>query len=100
MAERKIRTMDEFAAASGLSRPTVSKYFNDLSSVRPTTRERIEKALNRRDYRPNLFSVNLNRRSTRTGRRRRGDRASPERPGGCRQGARHGWRRGEGVRAA
>jgi LacI family repressor for deo operon, udp, cdd, tsx, nupC, and nupG len=65
MAERKIRTMDEFAAVSGLSRPTVSKYFNDPSSVRPTTRERIEKALNRWDYRPNLFAVNLNRRRPR-----------------------------------
>jgi LacI family repressor for deo operon, udp, cdd, tsx, nupC, and nupG len=65
MPLRKIRTMDEFAAASGLSRPTVSKYFNDPSSVRPATRERIEKALNRWDYRPNLFAVNLNRRRPR-----------------------------------
>lgn len=65
MAERKIRTMDEFAAVSGLSRPTVSKYFNDPSSVRPATRQRIEKALTRWDYRPNFFAVNLNRRRPR-----------------------------------
>jgi transcriptional regulator with XRE-family HTH domain len=42
----KIKTMEEFSAASGISRATVSKYFNDPDSVRPATRERIEKALN------------------------------------------------------
>jgi LacI family transcriptional regulator, repressor for deo operon, udp, cdd, tsx, nupC, and nupG len=65
MAERTIRTMDEFAAASGLSRPTVSKYFNDPTSVRPATRARIEQALHTWDYRPNLFAMNLNRRRPR-----------------------------------
>ncbi len=42
----KIKTMGEFSAASGISRATVSKYFNDPDSVRPATRQRIEKALN------------------------------------------------------
>jgi DNA-binding LacI/PurR family transcriptional regulator len=65
MSERKIRTMDEFASASGLSRPTVSKYFNDPGSVRKTTRNRIEEALKEWDYRPNLFAMNLNRRRPR-----------------------------------
>lgn len=65
MSERKIRTMDEFASASGLSRPTVSKYFNDPASVRKTTRDRIEEALKEWDYRPNLFAMNLNRRRPR-----------------------------------
>ena len=45
MSGHKIRNMEEFAAVSGLSRPTVSKYFNDPASVRPRTRERIEAAL-------------------------------------------------------
>lgn len=56
--------MEEFATLSGLSRPTVSKYFNDPSSVRESTRARIEKALERFDYRPNIFAINQNRRLT------------------------------------
>ncbi|PYC46350.1 LacI family transcriptional regulator [Litorivita pollutaquae] len=64
MRERKIRNMEEFAAKSGVSRPTVSKYFNDPSSVRASTRERIEAALERYDFRPNLYAVNQNRRLT------------------------------------
>ena len=66
MALKKIRNMEEFATLSGISRPTVSKYFNDPSSVRKTTRERIEKALERYDYRPNIYAVNQNRRLTKT----------------------------------
>src|SRR6056297_1866250 len=61
MSEYKIRNMEEFAALSGLSRPTVSKYFNDPASVRATTRERIEAALQRYDFRPNIYAVNQNR---------------------------------------
>ena len=56
--------MEEFAAASGISRPTVSKYFNDPDSVRPSTRARIEKALEKYDYRPNIFAMNQNRKLT------------------------------------
>lgn len=61
MSEGKIRTMEEFAAASGLSRPTVSKYFDNPESVKPSTRARIEKALKDYDYRPNIFAVSMNR---------------------------------------
>lgn len=60
----KVRNMEEFSALSGISRPTVSKYFNDPESVRPTTRARIEEALNRYDYRPNIFAINQNRKLT------------------------------------
>ena len=60
----KIRNMQEFADVSGISRPTVSKYFNDPTSVRQSTRDRIEEALERYDYRPNIFAVNQNRRLT------------------------------------
>ena len=60
----KVKSMEEFAALSGISRPTVSKYFNDPSSVRPSTRERIEKALERYEYRPNIYAMNQNRRLT------------------------------------
>ncbi|MBT0959524.1 LacI family DNA-binding transcriptional regulator [Alphaproteobacteria bacterium KMM 3653] len=64
MAELKVKNMEEFAAKSGVSRPTVSKYFNDPKSVRATTRERIEKALELYEYRPNPYAVNQNRRLT------------------------------------
>ena len=61
----KIKNMEEFAALSGISRPTVSKYFHDPDSVRPTTtRARIEEALERFDYRPNVYAVNQNRKLT------------------------------------
>jgi len=56
--------MEEFAKCSGVSRPTVSKYFNDPNSVRSTTRARIEEALERFDYRPNIYAINQNRRLT------------------------------------
>lgn len=64
MGETKIRNMEEFAKASGISRPTVSKYFNDPGSVRATTRARIEEALDLYDYRPNIFAINQNRKLT------------------------------------
>ena len=61
MTDKKIRNMAEFAQLSGISRPTVSKFFNDPSSVRKSIRTKIEKALAKNDYRPNLFAVNLNK---------------------------------------
>lgn len=64
MGQKKIRNMEEFAAVSGISRPTVSKYFNDPDSVRPSTRQKIEKALERHEYQPNVFAINQNRRKT------------------------------------
>ncbi|WP_354066477.1 LacI family DNA-binding transcriptional regulator [Devosia sp. 2618] len=54
--------MEEFAKAVGLSRPTVSKYFQDASSVRVKVREKIEAGLAETGFRPNIFAVNLNRR--------------------------------------
>lgn len=59
---KSIRTMEDFSEFVGLSRPTVSKYFNDPSSVRKKTRNTIEEALKKSGFRPNLFAVNLNRR--------------------------------------
>ncbi|MFK7792693.1 MAG: LacI family DNA-binding transcriptional regulator [Devosiaceae bacterium] len=66
MPDTKIKTMEEFATVSGISRPTVSKYFFDPNSVRPKTRARIEEALEQYDYTPNVYAVNQNRRATRT----------------------------------
>lgn len=64
MGGSKIRNMEEFAGVSGISRPTVSKYFNDPNSVRQSTRERIEAAIEKYDYRPNIFAMNQNRQLT------------------------------------
>jgi DNA-binding LacI/PurR family transcriptional regulator len=64
MTDKKIRNMEEFARVSGISRPTISKYFNDATSVRASTRRRIEAALERYEYRPNIYAVNQNRRLT------------------------------------
>lgn len=66
MRGRHIKNMEEFAEVSGISRPTLSKYFNDPASVRQTTRGKIEAALEEYDYRPNIFAINQNRKLTKT----------------------------------
>ena len=65
MKQEKVRTMEDFAALSGISRPTLSKFFNDPNSVRNTTREKIEAALELFDYTPNFYAINQNRALTR-----------------------------------
>ncbi len=62
----RVRTMEEFSAASGISRPTLSRYFNDPQSVRQVSRDKIEDAMDRFGYRPNLFALNFNRRNPKT----------------------------------
>lgn len=64
MADATIKNMEEFAAVSGISRPTLSKYFNNPESVRKSTRAKIEAALEQYAYRPNVYAVNQNRRHT------------------------------------
>ncbi|WP_254016850.1 LacI family DNA-binding transcriptional regulator [Mesorhizobium escarrei] len=54
--------MEDFSAFVGLSRTTVSKYFNDPNSVRKNTRNVIEAAQKKSGFRPSIFAVNLNRR--------------------------------------
>lgn len=66
MQGSRIRNMEEFATLCGVSRPTISKYFHDPESVRASTRERIEAALERYEYRPNVYAVNQNRGLTKT----------------------------------
>lgn len=65
MTNATIKNMVDFAAISGISRPTLSKYFNDPDSVRPSTRIKIEAALEQHDYRPNIYAINQNRSRTR-----------------------------------
>ena len=66
MGKTRPRTMHEFSDATGLSRPTVSKYFQNPQSVRSSTRARIEQAMAELDYRPNFFALNQNRRTSKT----------------------------------
>lgn len=65
MEQERVRTMEELATVSGISRPTLSKYFNDPNSVRQSTRARIEAALERYNYTPNVYAINQNRNLTR-----------------------------------
>jgi len=64
--QKRLRNMKEFSEATGISRPTVSKYFHDPASVRASTRAKIEAALEEYDYRPNFLAVNQNRRNPKT----------------------------------
>jgi DNA-binding LacI/PurR family transcriptional regulator len=64
MSDSSIKNMEQFAAISGISRPTISKYFNDPDSVRRSSRERIEAAIEKYNYRPNIFAMNQNRAMT------------------------------------
>lgn len=65
MAKKNFKSMDEFAKASGVSRPTLSKYFKDPTIVKEITRQRIEAALKESDFEPNLFARQLNVKRTR-----------------------------------
>lgn len=56
--------MEELASTIGVSRPTLSKFFQDPDSVRVSTRARIERALDTVDYTPNFFATKMNRKST------------------------------------
>lgn len=60
-----VRTMDDFSKACGISRPTLSKYFHDPDSVRPSTRKKIETAQEAHDFNPSFYAVNMNREKTR-----------------------------------
>ena len=64
--KRRVATMAELSGAMGVSRPTLSKYFQDPHSVRDSMRVRIEEGLEIYDYRPNIFAINQNRQSTKT----------------------------------
>jgi len=61
----KIKTMEELSSTIGVSRPTLSKFFQDPESVRVSTRARIEQALDSVDYTPNFFATKMNRKLTR-----------------------------------
>lgn len=60
----KINTMEELSAAIGVSRPTLSRYFQKPDSVRGSTAAKIRAGLERVDYVPNFFATRMNRKTT------------------------------------
>lgn len=56
--------MEELSVAIGVSRPTLSRFFQDPTSVKANTVERIEQGLTQVEYVPNFFATRLNRKST------------------------------------
>jgi DNA-binding LacI/PurR family transcriptional regulator len=60
----RIDTMEHLSEAIGVSRPTLSRYFQDPERVSRTSRERIEKGLEQVEYVPNFFATRMNRAST------------------------------------
>ncbi len=64
MTKVTINTMEELSRAIGVSRPTLSRYFQDPSSVKGSTSTKIRAGLERVDYVPNFFATRLNRKTT------------------------------------
>ncbi|UTW12125.1 LacI family DNA-binding transcriptional regulator [Marinobacterium rhizophilum] len=62
---KKVKNMEEFSRIAGVSRPTASKYFESPDAVTPRSRQKIEAALEKIDYRPNFLASNLMRKETR-----------------------------------
>lgn len=60
----RIDTMEELSVAIGVSRPTLSRYFQDPTSVRSSTSDKIRSGLDRVEYVPNFFATRMNRKST------------------------------------
>ncbi|SFS57519.1 transcriptional regulator, LacI family [Sulfitobacter marinus] len=64
MAKPEIHTMEELSAAIGVSRPTLSRYFQDPSKVSKSSVERIRRGLEQVEYIPNFFATRMNRKKT------------------------------------
>ena len=64
MIKPRIKTMEELSVAIGVSRPTLSRFFQDPTRIKATTVARIEAGLERVEYVPNFFATRLNRKST------------------------------------
>ena len=64
MTKPKIHTMAELSKAIDVSRPTLARYFEDETSVLPSTAERIKNGLAEVDYVYNFLATRQNRKST------------------------------------
>ncbi|MEW7006594.1 LacI family DNA-binding transcriptional regulator [Lentilitoribacter sp. EG35] len=62
--KKRINTMEQLSAEIGVSRATLSKYFQDPSLVRKSTSKKIADLLDTVDYIPNFFARNMNRKQT------------------------------------
>ncbi|MEP2783310.1 MAG: LacI family DNA-binding transcriptional regulator [Pseudoruegeria sp.] len=64
MGKPKINTMKELSKAIGISRPTLARFFEDETSVLPSTAKKIKTALEDVDYVYNFLATRQNRKST------------------------------------
>ncbi len=64
MSKPKINTMKELSKAIGISRPTLARFFEDESSVLPSTSKKIRERLEGVDYVYNFLATRQNRKST------------------------------------
>ncbi len=64
MSKPKIHTMEELAEAIGVSRPTLSRYFQDPAKVSRSSVARIVEGLEKVEYTPNFFATRMNRKTT------------------------------------
>lgn len=64
MNKPKIHTMKELSKAIGISRPTLARYFENESSVLPSTAKKIKERLAGVDYVYNFLATRQNRKST------------------------------------
>jgi DNA-binding LacI/PurR family transcriptional regulator len=60
----RINTMEELSVAIGVSRPTLSRFFQKPELLKKSTVARIEAGLARVEYVPNFFATRLNRKTT------------------------------------
>lgn len=60
----RIDTMEQLSVAIGVSRPTLSRYFQNADLVSRTSRARIKDGLDQVEYVPNFFATRMNRKST------------------------------------
>lgn len=63
MSKPRINTMEELSTATGVSRPTLSRFFQDRTLVKANAVARIEKGLEQVENVPNFFATRLNRKS-------------------------------------
>jgi DNA-binding LacI/PurR family transcriptional regulator len=64
MGKPKIHTMKELSKAIGISRPTLARFFEDETSVLPSTAVKIKERLEGVDYVYNFLATRQNRKST------------------------------------
>jgi DNA-binding LacI/PurR family transcriptional regulator len=64
MPKPKIHTMEGLAEAIGVSRPTLSRYFQDPNKVSRSSVTRIVSGLEKVEYTPNFFATRMNRKTT------------------------------------